>query len=340
MRIRLESCRPCRRRLESLAAGGRWWDELRFLLGSRPEGDTSDAGPGAAGPQTHESQEAGTGAGPAVDFLSPCDDPRSLGRLGPYKITGILGAGGMGVVLKALDTAVDRAVAIKVLAPDGRPFRDGATVDVFYRDHRMSGTGSDAATGTFYVPCEVASIVDGRFRTTRADIVGVAASRDGFGFGWADLDAIEAGRELIVQLVADQPVRGLVLDSEGKPVPGARVNVEVVWPYPMGEIGRVLRALREGRPAGIRRSVWKGNGPGQFGGTTTRNDGRFHLARLGRDRVVHLRIDGPSIRPASVTVLTVAPGTPLPDHDEDGRAVYGATFVHRATPAAPSQPEH
>ena len=78
--------------------------------------------------------------------------------------------------------------------------------------------------------------------------------------------------------------------------------------------------------------------PGQLGGTTTGTEGQFHLARLGRDRVVHLRIDGPSIRPSTVTVLTVAPGTHLPDHDEEGRAVYGATFVHRAAPAAPGRP--
>ena len=38
-------------------------------------------------------------------------------RLGPYEITGVLGAGGMGQVCRARDTRLDRIVAIKLLSP-------------------------------------------------------------------------------------------------------------------------------------------------------------------------------------------------------------------------------
>ena len=45
--------------------------------------------------------------------LGPTDDPRMLGRLGGYEIVGVIGRGGMGVVLKGFDTALNRYVAIK-----------------------------------------------------------------------------------------------------------------------------------------------------------------------------------------------------------------------------------
>ena len=45
------------------------------------------------------------------------DMPLNVGdRLGPYEITGELGAGGMGIVLRAHDTTLDWDVALKVLS--------------------------------------------------------------------------------------------------------------------------------------------------------------------------------------------------------------------------------
>ena len=52
-----------------------------------------------------------------MDFLEPPLDPAYLGRLGHFEISRIIGRGGMGIVLEAFDSHLQRTVAIKVLDP-------------------------------------------------------------------------------------------------------------------------------------------------------------------------------------------------------------------------------
>ena len=56
-------------------------------------------------------------AGTAYDFLAPPQGPDEIGRLGPYRVLGVLGLGGMGIVFKAEDPSLRRAVALKVMLP-------------------------------------------------------------------------------------------------------------------------------------------------------------------------------------------------------------------------------
>ena len=102
----LGGCAACRSRLDALAASPENWSTVREQLSAGAEADGEDAAPPI----------------PALasliqKILAPSDDDRMLGRLGPYEITGIIGSGGMGIVLKGHDRALDRFVAIKLLSP-------------------------------------------------------------------------------------------------------------------------------------------------------------------------------------------------------------------------------
>ena len=102
----LGGCAACRDRLDALAASPESWSTVREQLSAGVEADGEDAVPPIPALATLIQK-----------ILAPSDDDRMLGRLGPYEITGIIGSGGMGIVLKGHDRALDRFVAIKLLSP-------------------------------------------------------------------------------------------------------------------------------------------------------------------------------------------------------------------------------
>jgi len=102
----LDSCGECQTRLERSAGSDPDWQE------------TGDRLKQMASLFETEATEAGfTGSEFDLAFLAPTDDPQMLGRIGTYEVSGVIGRGGMGIVVKALDKSLNRFVAIKVLDP-------------------------------------------------------------------------------------------------------------------------------------------------------------------------------------------------------------------------------
>ncbi len=109
--LHLNDCVECRHRLETAAAGDDVWLEVRESL-------SMESTSGGASPfDSSAGEELAFGHDSVLSLLAPTDDERMLGRLGTYEVVGVIGSGGMGVVLKAFDPALNRYVAIKVLAP-------------------------------------------------------------------------------------------------------------------------------------------------------------------------------------------------------------------------------
>jgi eukaryotic-like serine/threonine-protein kinase len=116
----LATCSYCREWLEQESGSAEHWQWARELLAL----SRGRAGSAAQSVEAPAAAAVGDTAWPseiadrsALSFLAPSDDPAMIGRVGPYEISGLLGRGATGIVLKGFDRALNRNVAIKILDP-------------------------------------------------------------------------------------------------------------------------------------------------------------------------------------------------------------------------------
>jgi tetratricopeptide (TPR) repeat protein len=135
------------------------------MLGPQPRPDQ--------GPPAQSGETLGDGPTPPgtalndLDVLAPSERPSSLGRIGSYEVLHQIGRGGMGIVLKALDCRLDRAVAIKVLAPalagdalaQRRFLREARAAAAVSHEHVVTIHAVDEVAGQPYI---VMQLVTGR----------------------------------------------------------------------------------------------------------------------------------------------------------------------------------
>jgi RNA polymerase sigma factor (sigma-70 family) len=191
----------------------------------------------------------------------------------------------------------------RVLDPDGKPVA-GAKL---YLRLPNSGATTFATRAT--------SGADGRFSFTvaRSNMHNTApdsprpqvvAAARGHGCDWVETGS--AKEELTLRLVKDVPIRGRILDPDGRPLPGAKLRITAVF-SPHGDLGGYLAALRKGDTGQYAfAKAWAGPLPGLPAVLTTGADGRFTLAGVGRERLVRLHLEGPAITTAELEAMTRA----------------------------------
>jgi RNA polymerase sigma factor (sigma-70 family) len=255
-------------------------------------------------PPAREASEETARKGPEKERLQPPDAP-------------------------ARAAARDLEVHGRVLDPEGKPFA-GAKLYL-----------SSPKPGKAPLPVRATSGSDGRFEFTagaaelapdsteeRRGSQIMAVARD-HGCDWAAVGS--AGEELTLRLVKDVPIRGRILDPDGRPVTGARLTVEFLGAPRGDDLGEYLKERRKGFGL-MYAKVWNGSLPGSPAVLTTGADGRFTLTGAGRERIVFFRIEGPGIASSSLDVMTRVADTVT---GPDGQKVYGASFEYVALASRP-----
>jgi serine/threonine-protein kinase len=130
----ISQCDSCRRQLEALAGDCQWWMEVTACYQSHRSDDSSARVPGDSPAEPGDDRTFAIDF--VVDYLEPCDEPQTLGRLGEYEILEVIGRGGMGVVLKGFHRVLARFVAVKMMAP--HLAASGAARQRFIREARAA----------------------------------------------------------------------------------------------------------------------------------------------------------------------------------------------------------
>ncbi len=185
--LHLESCPRCRERLADLSGVDAVLAEACETL--RERGETS-LEPGDSSRSIVVAVERMLGGANEIDcetvtldFLEAPSHPELLGRIGRYDVERLIGAGGMGVVLKGYDTELHRVVAIKVLLPHlatssaarRRFAREAQAAAAVVHEHVIPIYDVES-DGT--VPYLVMQFVSGRSLQARVDEQGPLAIRD------------------------------------------------------------------------------------------------------------------------------------------------------------------
>ncbi len=184
----------------------------------------------------------------------------------------------------------------RVLDPEGKPVPGARLVFVYASVEKAPDKiwATSAAGGSFRFSVARRSIEDAAWYGNAWGQTYVVAAAEGHGFAWARVRP-EAAGDLTLRLVPDDvPIRGRVLDLEGKPVAGVTVRIDDELQVPAGGTG--LTSLQSAAFATL------------FPPVKTGADGRFQINGIGRERAATLRVEGPTIATQQVKAVAQTAG--------------------------------
>jgi RNA polymerase sigma factor (sigma-70 family) len=249
---------------------------------------------------------------------------------------------------KAADQPAGVAVSGRVLDPQGEPVK-GARLIFLYgssRKYPEKAWATSAADGRFKFTVANMLLDDPWYENNR-DGTYVVAGADGYGCAFAKLPPGTAGDVTLRLVKDDTPIQGRILNLEGKPVAGATVRIDDLLYFPKtGDLGPWLEALKAGKPnpePAHLTGLWSPSYGALIPPVTTGADGTFTIKGVGRERLVRLRIDGPTIVTGKVSAMTRPRETlrgfqdkePTDERRATYQGYYGAAFDVVIAPTKP-----
>jgi RNA polymerase sigma factor (sigma-70 family) len=239
----------------------------------------------------------------------------------------------------------------RVLDPDGKPVAGAKLYAVYYTPKILPiperGTTDKDGSYRFTVPN---SEFDRSASAQPWNEVIVFAVTDGFGLSFPEFDPTKrwSHEDQTLKLTKDEPITGKITDLQGKPVAGATVTVHELWlPTKTKDLSALVDAVKAKQALQefminerfLQTGLWMGRDVGRIlPPAVTDAQGRVTVKGIGRERVVKLRIDGPTITTAELWGMTRAgENMRLQDQGIGGQEVrlVGTSFEHFASPALP-----
>jgi RNA polymerase sigma factor (sigma-70 family) len=182
----------------------------------------------------------------------------------------------------------------RVYGPDGKAL--GGAKLYMGRPEGSLELGASDADGKFSVKVPVPAGHFSVFLIARADSVGMDLQFIG-------VDRLGDGVEL--RTVTDNPIRGKIVDTQGKPVAGATVALSKLCVFGHESLDEFL----DGYKRGDRSPLYPGNATGLWCDTgvlpvvTTDDDGKFAIAGVGAERLAALRVSGSGLAVSELWVV-------------------------------------
>jgi protocatechuate 3,4-dioxygenase beta subunit len=269
---------------------------------------------------------------------------------GPPKKNPAEDSGGAGASRRLAPPAVEPPAKTldlrgRVVDPDGKPVR-GASVRLadFSAFREFHGTSEPMATtdasGTFTLAMPRVILERSARNETGMMPPRLVASAPGFGPGVVELgDQLSETHDVTLRLARDDvPIEGRIVDLQGKPIAGVKVEISGLYGNRRGDLNQWLNAIRTDPRAFVEVEDSSESVPYRDM-RTTGADGRFRFEGLGRDRMVTFRISSPTIVLADAIAMTKDfPPIRIFEKDLIGPEpiiIYGHRFDFVAAPCRP-----